>query len=261
METQIAVEIVHPQEKTSRFDSVRLINYDRTRAPKHVAIIPDGNRRWAKKHSSSPQQGHQEGADTLMEIVKAAQELDIQVITFYAFSTENWNRPKDEVTALMALFADYLFDQREEMVQSNICLETIGDLTKLPSFLLEVISDTKEATKFCDKIRLVLAFNYGSRNELCRAFKEMVEDIDQGELSKDNINENTIASYLDTNAWSDPELLIRTSGELRVSNFLLWQISYSEIHISPVLWPDFTPHHLLEAILDFQMRERRWGGA
>lgn len=247
--------------KANRFHPSELTRLDPARIPKHIAIIPDGNRRWAKKRLSTVNEGHREGADTLMETVKAAKELGVEKITFYSFSTENWNRPQEEVLALMALFACYLTEQREEMIQSEIRVETIGDLSALPTFLREVIHETKIATKHCDKVDLILALNYGSRNEMCRAFQAMLEDYDRRLLTKDDINEETISQYLDTNKWKDPDLLIRTSGELRVSNFLLWQISYTEIHVAPVLWPDFTPHHLIDAIVDFQSRDRRWGGA
>lgn len=249
------------EEKCSRFHPSQLVRLNRERMPKHIAIIPDGNRRWAKKRLSKIQEGHREGADTLMEIVKAAQELDVQEITFYSFSTENWNRPPEEVLSLMALFTSYLLEQSEEMAQCGIKLETIGDLTALPAYLIQAINKTKDTTKECCKIKLILAFNYGSRNEICRAFRKMLDDYDLHQLKKEELNEETISRYLDTHGWRDPELLIRTSGELRVSNFLLWQISYAEIHTAPVLWPDFTPQHLIEAIVDYQGRERRWGGA
>lgn len=248
------------QEKSSRFHPSQLARLDLSRIPHHIAIIPDGNRRWAKKRLSSVQEGHREGADTLMEIVKAAQELMVKEITFYSFSTENWNRSPEEVMALMILFTTYLMEQTEDMVHSEIKLETIGDLSGLPSFLQEAIHETKSATQNCHKIRLILALNYGSRDEICRAFRAMLKDYDQQQLYKEDINEATISRYLDTHQWDDPDLVIRTSGELRISNFLLWQISYSEIHLAPVLWPDFTPQHLIEAILDFQGRKRRWGG-
>ncbi len=256
----VDIAIIPFQEKSSRFHPSQLARLDRSRIPQHIAIIPDGNRRWAKKRLSSIHEGHREGADTLMEIVKAAQELEIKGLTFYSFSTENWNRPPEEVMALMALFTTYLTEQCEEMVQSGIKLETIGDLTPLPHFLRQVIHETKVATQDCNKISLILALNYGSRNEICRAFRAMLDDYEQQSLKKEEINEETISRYLDTHKWGDPDLLIRTSGELRVSNFLLWQISYSEIHVAPVLWPDFTPQHLIEAIVDFQGRQRRWGG-
>lgn len=248
-------------EKTARFHPAQLALLDLSRIPKHIAIIPDGNRRWAKKRLSSAQEGHREGADTLMETVKAAKELGIEEITFFSFSTENWNRSEEEIMALMVLMASYLLDQRDEMVQSGIKLGTIGELSSLPAFLRQAIHDTKIATQDCDKIHLILALNYGARDELCRAFRAMLNDYDHKLLNKDDITEETIASYLDTHPWQDPELLIRTSGEMRISNFLLWQISYSELHVSPVLWPDFTPEYLLQAILDYQGRDRRWGGS
>lgn len=257
----VDLAIIPFSEKTSRFHPSELTRLDPSRMPKHIAIIPDGNRRWAQKRLSSVQEGHREGADTLMETVKAAKELGIKGITFYSFSTENWNRPYEEVMALMVLFTTYLTENCEEMVESEIKLETIGDLSALPPFLCKAIEETKLATQNCNGIVLILALNYGSRNEICRAFKAMLEDYEQQTLSKEEINEATIARYLDTHQWGDPDLLIRTSGELRVSNFLLWQICYSEIHVSPVLWPDFTPQHLIEAIIDFQGRQRRWGGA
>lgn len=257
----VDIAIIPFQEKSSPFLPSQLARLDRSRMPRHIAIIPDGNRRWAKKRLSSIQEGHREGADTLMDIVKAARELEIKGITFYSFSTENWNRPPEEVFALMALITTYLTEQCDEMVQNGIKLETIGNLAGLPTHLRKAIQDTKLATQHCNQISLILALNYGSRDEICRAFRAMLEDYDQQSLSKDEVNEATISRYLDTHQWGDPELLIRTSGELRVSNFLLWQISYSEIHIAPVLWPDFTPQHLIEAIIDFQGRQRRWGGA
>lgn len=257
----VDLEIIPFTEKRSRFHPSQLSRLNSSRMPKHIAIIPDGNRRWARKNFSSVNEGHREGADTLMEIVKAAKELGIEKVTFYSFSTENWNRPPDEVLALMALFACYLSEQCEELLQNSVKLETIGDLSAFPSFLCDVIKETKFVTRDCEKITLILALNYGSRDEICRAFRAMLSDYDQKKLCKDQINEQTISQYLDTNQWGDPDLLIRTSGELRVSNFLLWQISYSEIHVAPVLWPDFTPQHLIEAIVDFQSRQRRWGGA
>ena len=247
-------------EKSEYFHLSQLTRLNRNAIPQHIAIIPDGNRRWARKNLSKEEQGHREGADILMETVKAARELQVKVITFFAFSTENWARPEQEIICLMAIFTDYLLNQRDEMIRCGIKLDTIGDLVRLPSFLNQVIEETKEATRDCTDIRLVLAFNYGSRNELCRAFKLMLQDYENNHLSAEDVNEPTISRYLDTGGWCDPELLIRTSGEVRISNFLLWQISYAEIHISPVLWPEFTPQHLLNAILDYQDRNRRLGG-
>lgn len=248
------------QKKLSRFQPSQLARLDPARIPKHISIIPDGNRRWAKMRSTAAENGHREGADTLLEIVKAAQELGVKALTVYSFSTENWSRPPEEVEALMAIIATYLLQNRDDMVESGIKLETIGNPERLPDYLQQVISDSKAATAHCREITLILALNYGSRDEMCRAFKAMLEDYDRKQLSKEDINEEVLSSYLDTHEWSDPDLFIRTSGEFRMSNFLLWQASYSEIYIAPVLWPDFYPQHLLEAILDFQGRDRRWGG-
>ncbi len=256
----IDVAIIPFSEKISRFHPSQLARLDPSRMPKHIAIIPDGNRRWAKKRLSAVDHGHREGADNLMEIVKAAKELGVKNITFYSFSTENWHRSSEEVMALMFLFTNYLTEQREEMVQSGIKLETIGDLSAFPLFLYEAVQETKLATQDCHEITLILALNYGSRNEICRAFRMMLNDYEQQILTKEEIDEDMISRYLDTHPWGDPDLLIRTSGELRISNFLLWQISYSEIYVAPVLWPDFMPQHLIEAIIDFQGRQRRWGG-
>lgn len=254
-------DLMPSQENMSRFHPAQFARLDRGRVPHHIAIIPDGNRRWAKQRLSSPQEGHQEGANTLMDIVEAARDMGIGMITFYGFSTENWSRSKQEVATLMLLIASNLINERPRMVQEGIKLETIGDLTKLSPYLNKVIQETKDATKICGKIQLNLALNYGGRDEICRAIQNMMRDYDQGTLQKEDISQHTISGYLDTGHWADPELLVRTSGELRISNFLLWQISYTEIHVSPVLWPDFTPQHLLDAVLDYQERERRWGGA
>jgi undecaprenyl diphosphate synthase len=247
--------------KSSKFLPGEVEKLDRSRIPQHIAIIPDGNRRWAKKRFLDLKMGHEEGADILMEIVESAQELGVKALTVYGFSTENWNRPFYEVMLLMTLFTDYLIRHQQRMVNNGIKMETIGDLTSLPTGLKDAIHATREATGACDDIRLIFAFNYGSRNEICRAFHKLLEDYDKKKIEKKEIDETTISRYLDTHEWGDPELLIRTSGELRISNFLLWQISYAEIHIAPVLWPDFRPKNLLDAIIDFQNRERRWGGA
>lgn len=248
-------------EQNTRFDPADLAKLDTKHIPYHIAFIPDGNRRWAKKRLSSTQQGHKVGADTLMETVKAALDLGVKEVTFYGFSTENWSRPAEEVNALMALYTHYLLSQKEDMVSSGIQLEVIGHLEALPPILLNAIAEVKEATHHCHKIRLILALNYGARNEIYRAFKNIMSDVKEGKLNEEDVSEKTISHYLDTRRCRDPELLIRTSGERRISNFLLWQISYTEIYVSPVLWPDFTPQHLLEAIIDYQGRERRWGGA
>lgn len=231
-----------------------------SRIPEHIAIIPDGNRRWAKQRNSSSEAGHQKGADTIMDIVKASKELGVKVITFYLFSTENWKRSKEEFAFLMYLLQSFLIRQKQSMIDNGIRLQTIGDLTRLPSNALQTVQATKEATADCDKIDMVLALNYGGRDDIRRAVKNLVKDAVNGLVKEDDVTESLISNYLDTMHWKDPDLLIRTSGELRVSNFLLWQISYSEIYVADVFWPDFTPRHLLEAIDNFQKRQRRHGG-
>ncbi|MBS0615096.1 MAG: di-trans,poly-cis-decaprenylcistransferase [Verrucomicrobia bacterium] len=229
------------------------------RVPKHVAIIMDGNRRWAQKHGVSTTIGHWKGAEALMDIVDAASDLGIEVLTVYAFSTENWNRSEEEVEGIMQLFKMYLSGQCERMVREGVRLDAIGDLQKLPSDVLSILEETKAATAHGSRINLVLAINYGARDDIRRAVSSVVTDCLEGKLDKEAISEKILSEYLDTAEWQDPELLIRTSGELRLSNFLLWQISYSEIHITDVLWPDFNENHLVQALLDYQRRERRAG--
>ncbi len=235
-----------------------LIN--KARVPRHVAIIPDGNRRWARKRLQHIDEGHREGADNLISIVRAAKELGVKAITFYLFSTENWLRDPAEVQALMWLLEQFLIEQRQEMLDGGMRLQTIGDLSALPESTRQVIEETKQVTAHCDKIEMIAALNYGSRDEMRRAFQKMLNDYEQKKFARDEITEGLIAGYLDTSAWGDPDLLIRTSGEARVSNFLLWQISYAEIYIVDVLWPDFCATHLWDAVRFFQSRERRMGG-
>jgi len=233
---------------------------DKGRIPRHVAIIPDGNRRWAKKLELNSNTGHHQGADILMDVVKSGQELGIKTLTFYTFSTENWHRDSDEVHGLLWLLQTYLSDKCQEMLEWGIRFQCIGDLSKLPIDLYNTIQETKLATASCKGIEMVLAVNYGSRDELCRAIKAMINDCSEEKIKEENITAELVSSYLDTHQWPDPELLIRTSGEMRISNFLLWQLSYSEIYVSNVLWPDYRPYHLFEDIYNYQKRERRLGG-
>jgi undecaprenyl diphosphate synthase len=232
---------------------------DKTRIPRHVAIIPDGNRRWAKQREEMVFLGHQAGANALIEIVKAGKELGIKAMTFYLFSTENWNRSKEEVIALMWLLEDFLRQRCEEMKEHGVRLMTIGNLKALSQEVQLAIEETKQNTAHCKDIDMIFALNYGGRDDICRAFHKIL-DQHQGTLNKEHLNENLISHYLDTAPWGDPDLLIRTSGEMRISNFLLWQLSYSEIHITNTLWPDFSHEDLLIAIKDFQTRDRRLGG-
>ncbi len=227
--------------------------------PEHVAIIMDGNRRWAKRQGLPPTMGHWKGADTLLDIVEAAKKLGIKVLTVYSFSTENWNRSQNEVNALMEVLKIQLLKQRAMMIREGVRFHTIGDISRFPSDLIDVIESTKQVTETGNVIDLVVALNYGARDEICRAVQTIVKDCIKGNFHQTEISEKLIARYLDTKQWKDPELLIRTSGEKRLSNFLLWQISYSEVYVTDVLWPDFRPRDLLDAILEYQQREHRLG--
>lgn len=229
--------------------------------PNHIAIIPDGNRRWAKRRAESFHHGHSEGAGNLMNIVRAAHDLGVKAVTFYLFSTENWTRAENEVQALMFLLEQYLIEQKQPMIDEGVRFKTIGNLSVLPARIQELIADVKQETAKGQNIDVVAALNYGSRDELLRAFQRMHKAIEKGDLKAEELSENVISSYLDTAPLPDPDLMIRCSGEFRLSNFLLWQLSYAEIYIADVLWPDFTPLHLQEAVKAYQGRERRLGGS
>lgn len=237
------------------YSNNELARVDLKKIPKHIAIVMDGNRRWAKQKGLPLMMGHWEGAEALSDIVKGAAELGVKTLTVFAFSTENWKRPKEEVEDLMNIFELYLKRKKELMVGDGVRLDAIGDLTKLPPRVRDALNDTIRATANCDRINLVLALNYGGRDEIRRAVVKMLEE----KIEPDQVTEDCIAKYLDTWAFGDPELLIRTSGEMRVSNFLLWQISYTEIISTPVLWPDFTSKELFEAVVTYQNRSKRMG--
>lgn len=237
-----------------------LQSIDLHKVPKHVAIIMDGNRRWAKKHHLSMITGHQKGVVAMIQIVHAAIALGVKILTVFAFSTENWSRSSFEVESLMFLFRKFLIDQRSFMIEEGIKLEIIGDLSRLPANVVEEINESKRATAGCDRLQLVLAVNYGGRDDIRRAIVSLCEDYKQNKITKEEISENMLSAYLDTSSWEDPQLLIRTSGEQRISNFLLWQISYTELYVTDVLWPDFDYKQLLQAIIEYQQRERRLGG-
>ena len=220
----------------------------------------DGNRRWARVHDFPPFYGHWKGADVIFDLVCFAAELGVKTLTLYAFSTENWSRSQEEVDELMKLISCYLEKEKNFMIEQSVRLETIGDVTKLPLHVQSTLQKTKEETASGTKIRLVLALNYGGRDEIKRAFLKMAQDIKQGKIQEEQVSEELISAYLDTASWGDPDLFIRTSGEQRLSNFLLWQLSYAEVYITKVLWPDFGRKDFLEAIVEFQKRNRRLGG-
>ena len=227
--------------------------------PRHIAIIMDGNGRWAKQHGKPRVFGHRNGVKAVRETTEAAAELGIQYLTLYAFSTENWNRPKPEVNALMALLVETIQSEVNTLNQNNIRLTAIGDISKLPERSFRALQDGMEKTKNNRRMNLILALNYSAKWEILKAARELAAQAQNGLLQPGEIDEKIFSNALSTKDYPDPELLIRTSGENRISNFLLWQIAYSELYFTPTLWPDFRKEHLYEAIIDFQHRERRFG--
>jgi len=246
--------------KSQFFSQNDLATIDKDKIPHHVAIIPDGNRRWAKDLKKESLEGYPFGIESGITCIRAAKELGIKVLTVYTFSTENWGRPKAEVLTYLKIVEGYLRKYQQKLIDYGIRFNVIGNLELLPSPLVHLINESKEVTKHCTDFDLVLAVNYGSRDEICRAVRKIVNDCLTQKISPDTLTEESIAHYLDTSRWPDPDLLIRTSGEKRVSNFLLWQSSYTELYTDEVLWPDFTPSHLLSAVCDYQSRQRRRGG-
>ena len=227
--------------------------------PVHVGVIMDGNGRWAKKRGLPRKFGHREGAKTFRAITRHAKALGIQYITYYAFSTENWKRPKDEVDAIMDLFEKYL-DEVRDFIEENIRVRFIGDRTRLSENLQRKMASVEEDSKDFDSMTLVLAINYGGRDEIVRAARKLVEDYRANDKDVASIDESLFAGYLDTAGVPDPDLMIRTSGELRLSNYLLWQLAYAEFYVTDCLWPDFDQKELEKAIVAYNSRERRFGG-
>jgi len=238
-------------------DLKQLIDTDRL--PQHIAIIMDGNGRWAKQHGQPRVFGHHNGVKSVRETTEAAAEIGIKYLTLYAFSTENWGRPKYEVDALMTLLVDTLHKEIATLNKNNIRLQAIGDLSKLPSSTYRALLDGIANTSTNTHMTLVLALNYSAKWEILEATRQMAALVKDGKLELDQIDEATFANALSTRGIPDPELLIRTSGENRLSNFLLWQLAYAEFHFTPTMWPDFRKDHLFQAIIDFQNRERRFG--
>ncbi|SFE09709.1 isoprenyl transferase [Thermophagus xiamenensis] len=232
---------------------------DKEKLPKHVAIIMDGNGRWARKRGNARVFGHQHGVKSVREVTEAAAELGLKFLTLYAFSTENWSRPKTEVDALMSLLVSTISAETKTLMDNNVKLKSIGCKETLPLDVQEKLSACIEQTKHNDGLTLVLALSYSSRWEIVEGVKKVAADILSGKLSIEQINSEIFSRYLETSDMPDPELLIRTSGELRISNFLLWQIAYSELYFSDVLWPDFRKEHFFKALLEYQGRERRFG--
>lgn len=227
--------------------------------PRHIAIIMDGNGRWAKKRLLNRVKGHEEGTESVRVIVRTCREIGIEVLTLYAFSTENWRRPKYEVKSLMAILKRFLISELNEMLANNIRFNAIGQLDRLPGDVQTVIRDTMAATSHNKGMVLNLALSYGSRDEIVLAVQKSAADVQNGLLALDDLTPDLFSEYLYTKGMPDPDLLIRTSGEMRISNFLLWQIAYSEIYITDILWPDFRKEALLEAVRHYRKRERRFG--
>jgi len=238
---------------------VNLKQIDLTRSPKHIAIIMDGNGRWAKKQGEMRLYGHNFGVESVRDVLKAAKELKVEYLTLYAFSTENWNRPKEEVDGLMDLLVRTIAGEVQELHDNGVRLLSIGDVDGLPNNCNLELEKAKEATKNNSEISLVLALNYSAKWEILEATKKIAQKINSGEIAENELTNELFEAELSTKGIPDPELLIRTSGENRVSNFLLWQIAYSEFYFTEVLWPDFKREHLYEAVYDYQNRERRFG--
>ena len=232
---------------------------DKARMPRHVAIIMDGNGRWAKKQGLARMYGHKQGVETVHRITETAAELGIQYLTLYTFSTENWNRPKEEVDALMTLLVDTIAKETPTLMKNNVRLLTIGDTERLPEGAKRKFEQCMEETSGNTGLRLVIALSYSARWEITNAMQAAVRKAQTGELKAEDVNEELVSSLMTTAGMPDPDLLIRTSGELRISNFLLWQLAYSELYFTDCLWPEFTEEEFCKAIVDYQHRERRFG--
>ncbi|MDE6435302.1 MAG: isoprenyl transferase [Lachnospiraceae bacterium] len=239
---------------------LKAIKDEELNIPRHVAIIMDGNGRWAKKRNLPRKYGHKKGANTVEQIIEDGYNMGIEYITVYAFSTENWKRSEEEVSALMTLLQNYLINCIERSTKNNMQVRVIGDKTGLSDSIVKKITELEEVTKTATGLKFTIAINYGGRDEIRRAVTKIAEDIADHKLLPKDITEDLISSYLDTKGLPDPDLLIRTSGEERLSNYLPWQLAYTEFYFTDVLWPDFTKEDLLTAIRYYNGRERRFGG-
>jgi undecaprenyl diphosphate synthase len=241
-------------------DRELLAQFDAERVPAHVAIIMDGNGRWASKRGLPRVAGHRAGAKAVEEAIASSIELGIRYLTIYSFSSENWRRPADEVDSLMGLFVEVLRAKMRDLMRERVRVRVIGRLDDMPPATAKAYHEAMAETAGNDTLDLVVALNYGARNELLDAVRSVAHDAVAGTLDPASIDEAAFAARLSTAGIPDPDLLIRTSGEMRVSNFLLWQIAYSELYVTPVLWPDFGRHEMLKAVVDYGRRERRFGG-
>jgi len=248
----MSVETISEAELKSSLDMKKL--------PKHIAIIMDGNGRWADRRSLPRVAGHKAGIDSVHEVVELCGELDIRVLTLYAFSAENWKRSPLEINALMKLLLNQLREQTPDLNTKNVRVTVIGDTDRLPRKVTYELQRSIDMTKNNTGLVLNLALNYGGRQEILKAVKSISTDIESGKIKVKDLDENVFSQYLYTSGFPDPDIIIRTSGELRISNFLLWQCAYSELYITDVLWPDFRRKHLLLALISYQRRKRRFGG-
>ncbi len=238
---------------------VLLQQIDRDKLPEHVAIIMDGNGRWAKEKGNMRIFGHKNGVSAVRDVVEGAVELGIKYLTLYAFSTENWNRPKLEVSALMELMVSTMSSETRKLMDNGIRLNAIGDLTSLPQKVYKKLQVSMAETSNNKGLTLTLALSYSSRWEITNAVRQLVQKVEHGELKSEEINEQLVSANLNTAEMPDPELMIRTGGEFRISNYLLWQLAYAELYFTPKLWPDFRKEDLFHAVIDYQKRERRFG--
>lgn len=232
---------------------------DKRNVPKHIAIIMDGNGRWAKSRGEERTYGHKNAISAVRNAIAACAKSDVEYLTLYTFSTENWNRPEDEVTTLMTLLSESLIKESDELISKEIRMHVIGEINQLPELVKEQLVNVVEITKNNSKTNLVLALSYGSQKEILNAVKDIAKDVKEGKLELENINEEIFENYLYTKNIPPVDLLIRTSGEVRISNFLLWQIAYAELQFLDIYWPDFTEEDLFQCILNYQNKERRFG--
>jgi undecaprenyl diphosphate synthase len=239
--------------------SDKIQQLDPTRIPRHVAIIMDGNGRWAKQHGHERSFGHENGVSTVRQVTEIASEVGVEYLTLYTFSTENWNRPQEEVDALMNLIVVSIEQQTPDLIKNNVRLTAIGDMSRMPEFAASRLAKCMEDTSHCTGLVLCLALSYSSRWEIVEACRQLAREVASGQMKAEDIDDMALSARMATREMPDPDLLIRTGGDLRVSNYLLWQIAYSELYFTSKYWPDFTKEDFVEAIADYQARERRYG--
>ncbi len=239
--------------------SDKIQQLDPTRIPRHVAIIMDGNGRWAKQHGHERSFGHENGVSTVRQVTEIASEVGVEYLTLYTFSTENWNRPQEEVDALMNLIVVSIEQQTPDLIKNNVRLTAIGDMSRMPEFAASRLAKCMEDTSHCTGLVLCLALSYSSRWEIVEACRQLAREVASGQMKAEDIDDMALSARMATREMPDPDLLIRTGGDLRVSNYLLWQIAYSELYFISKYWPDFTKEDFVEAIADYQARERRYG--